>query len=68
MILFPVDTGRKLNVLCTFNLRPVSAGLEEQLGLWGEGRSTKRNMERGGVITKIISLTQIYFVFIPHAI
>ena len=20
----PVDTGRKLNVLCTFNLRPVS--------------------------------------------
>ena len=21
---FPVDTGRKLNVLCTFNLRPVS--------------------------------------------
>ena len=24
---FPVDTGRKLNVLCTFNLRPVSTGL-----------------------------------------
>ena len=23
---FPVDTGRKLNVLCTFNLRPVSTG------------------------------------------
>ena len=22
----PVDTGRKLNVLCTFNLRPVSTG------------------------------------------
>ena len=22
----PVDTGRKLNVLCTFSLRPVSAG------------------------------------------
>ena len=22
--LIPVDTGRKLNVLCTFNLRPVS--------------------------------------------
>ena len=22
----PVDTGRKLNVVCTFNLRPVSAG------------------------------------------
>ena len=22
----PVDTGCKLNVLCTFNLRPVSAG------------------------------------------
>ena len=25
---FPVDTGRKLNVLCTFNLRPVSTGLD----------------------------------------
>ena len=24
---FPVDTGRRLNVLCTFSLRPVSAGL-----------------------------------------
>ena len=24
----PVDTGRKLNVLCTFNLRPVSTGYE----------------------------------------
>ena len=23
---YPVDTGRKLNVLCTFNLRPVSTG------------------------------------------
>ena len=23
---FPVDTGRKLNVLCTFNLGPVSTG------------------------------------------
>ena len=23
----PVDTGCKLNVLCTFNLRPVSTGL-----------------------------------------
>ena len=23
---YPVDTGRKLNVLCTFNLRPVSKG------------------------------------------
>ena len=23
----PVDTGRKLNVLCAFNLRPVSTGL-----------------------------------------
>ena len=22
----PVDTGRKLNVLCTFNLRPASTG------------------------------------------
>ena len=22
----PIDTGRKLNVLCTFNLRPVSTG------------------------------------------
>ena len=25
---FPVDTGRKLNVLCTFNLRPVSTGFQ----------------------------------------
>ena len=24
---FPVDTGRKLNVLCTFNLRPLSTEL-----------------------------------------
>ena len=24
---FPVDTGHKLNVLCTFNLRPASTGL-----------------------------------------
>ena len=24
LIANPVDTGRKLNVLCTFNLRPVS--------------------------------------------
>ena len=24
--LYPVDTGHKLNVLCTFNLRPVSTG------------------------------------------
>ena len=24
----PVDTGRLLNVLCTFNLRPVSTGFE----------------------------------------
>ena len=24
--MFSVDTGRKLNVLCTFSLRPVSAG------------------------------------------
>ena len=24
----PVDTGRKLNVLCTFNLRPVPTGNE----------------------------------------
>ena len=23
----PVETGRKLNVLCTFNLRPVSTGI-----------------------------------------
>ena len=23
---YPVDTGRKLNVLCTFSLRPVSTG------------------------------------------
>ena len=23
---FPIDTGRKLNVLCTLNLRPVSTG------------------------------------------
>ena len=23
---YPVGTGRKLNVLCTFNLRPVSSG------------------------------------------
>ena len=23
---YPVDTGRKLNVLCAFNLRPVSKG------------------------------------------
>ena len=23
---YPVDTGRKLNVLCAFNLRPLSAG------------------------------------------
>ena len=23
----PVDTGCKLNVLCTFNLRPVSTGM-----------------------------------------
>ena len=22
----PVDTGRELNVLCTFNLRPLSTG------------------------------------------
>ena len=27
---FPVDTGCKLNVLCTFNLRPVSTGLYSQ--------------------------------------
>ena len=27
LVLFPVDTGRKLNVLCTFNVRPVSTGL-----------------------------------------
>ena len=27
LALFPVDTGRKLNVLCTFNVRPVSTGL-----------------------------------------
>ena len=26
-VLFPVDTGHKLNVLCMFNLRPVSTGL-----------------------------------------
>ena len=25
---FPVDTGRKMNVLCSFNLRFVSTGLE----------------------------------------
>ena len=25
---FPVDTGRKMNVLCPFNLRFVSTGLE----------------------------------------
>ena len=24
----PIDTGSKLNVLCTFNLRPVSMGPE----------------------------------------
>ena len=24
---YPVDTGRKLNVLCTFNLCPVSMGI-----------------------------------------
>ena len=27
MLHFPVDTGRKLNVLCKFNLRPVSTVL-----------------------------------------
>ena len=27
MILVPVDTGRKLNVLCTCTLRPVSTGV-----------------------------------------
>ena len=26
LLINPVDTGRKLNVLCTFNLRPVSTG------------------------------------------
>ena len=25
---YPVDTGRKLNILCTFNLRPVSTAYE----------------------------------------
>ena len=25
---FPIDTGRKLNVLCAFDLRPVSTGLQ----------------------------------------
>ena len=26
---YPVDTGHLLNVLCTFNLRPVSTALKE---------------------------------------
>ena len=29
-ITFPVDTGRKFNVLCTFNLRPASTGLYQR--------------------------------------
>ena len=29
----PADTGRKLNVLCTFNLRPVSTGVIDQFWL-----------------------------------
>ena len=30
----PVDTGSKLNVLCTFNLRPVSTGKVSYLDLY----------------------------------
>ena len=30
---FPVDTGRKLNVLCTSNLRPVSTRLKSHLDM-----------------------------------
>ena len=35
--ILPLDTGRKLNVLCTFNLHPVSRGL----------KSGVRNIARG---------------------
>ena len=39
---YPVDTGRKLNVLCTFNLRPVSNGarLFIESSSIGRGRGT----------------------------
>ena len=48
LVRFPLGTGRKLNVLCTFNLRPVSRGLKpENLGkcfsfrLWTNFHCTK---------------------------
>ena len=33
----PVDTGRKLNVLCTFNLRPVSTAIFISVVAWNGG-------------------------------
>ena len=39
----PADTGRKLNVLCTFNLRPVSTG-NIPMHLWkNETKKTNKN-------------------------
>ena len=51
---FPVDTGRKLNVLCTFNLRPVSAGFQRH-----------KNERTFGIIpeTNIISRNSLNSVF-----
>ena len=51
---FPVDTGRKLNVLCTFNLRPVSTGFQRH-----------KNERTFGIIpeTNIISRNSLNSVF-----
>ena len=44
----PVDTGRKLNVLCTFNLRPVSMGIIEKR------KTVKSNLE-----TQVFKMTRL---------
>ena len=65
----PVDTGRKLNVWCTFNLRPVSTGqisFFEKLSfliLSKDGNSMKKSRKINTVIPLIRD-----FIFIRNSI
>ena len=59
---FPVDTGRKLNVLCTFNLRPVPTRL------YSEYRKIMRdNAVKSGTTKNLVNAMRL-LSFLTHTL
>ena len=63
----PLDTGRKLNVLCTFNLRPVPTGNEILISFFTvRGTVTLINVIASSNIRKELFVLTLAPLFILH--